>query len=345
MPAETTPILNISLTRGRVILGAYGLGTTFVAVLNFGGLSDTARGIVSILLLWAALISLGTRKDDPLDLRTSALIVVVCTVLAVVSSTNLPTIAATGYAAWHMGAITFVYLMMALRGRSGIAWLGFALFSVVTVIWSFLSVSDTLIGVNYAARQAATLLIGTLFAMMLRRSALLTRAINIRHVRRSVDEAAHEAEVAERNRILERLETQARPALNRIVAGGQFTVDEAQNFALLEASLRDGIRAAGFTSPEVALEIRAARHRGVVVTLLDDRGSDLASTDLARVEEALIFELHRAQAGSVTARLSPSGREEIGTIVVGEEGRFRRIVITEKTIEISYLPTDGEAEG
>jgi hypothetical protein len=81
----------------------------------------------------------------------------------------------------------------------------------------------------------------------------------------------------------------------------------------------------------------------VVVTLLDDRGSDLVSTDLARVEEALIFELHRAQAGSVTARLSPSGREEIGTIVVGEDGRFRRIVITEKTIEISYLPADAES--
>jgi hypothetical protein len=328
--------------RGRVILAAYGVGTTFVAALNLGALDDTARGIVSIALFWAALISLVSARTNPLDLRTTVIVVVLCSALAIVSSTNLSVIAAAGYAAWHMGAITFVYLILALRGRAGIAWIGFAVFAAITVIWSLLSVSDSLIGLNYAARQAATLLIGTLFATLLRRSALLTQAINARHVLRSVDDASQQADMVERTRMLARLETHARPALNRIVAGAPFTADERHNFSLLEAGLRDGIRAAGFTSPDVAKEIRAARHRGVVVTLLDDRGSDLLTKNLARVEEVLIAELQRTQSGTITARLSPAEREEIATIVVGLDGRFRRIVITETNLEILYLPTNDD---
>jgi hypothetical protein len=339
MRPELPTILDISVTRGRVIVWAYGAGTTFVAAINLGALDNYVVGIVSIVLLWASLIALGVRTRDPLDLPTTIVIVALCSVLAIVSSTNLPVIAATGYAAWHMGAITFVYLILALRGRSGVAWIGFAIFSVITVAWSVLSVSDTLTGVNYAVRQAATLLIGTLFAMLLRRSAFLTQAINARHVIRSVDEAAHEADVAERLRMLARLETHARPALNRIVAGPPFTAGELQNFALLEAGLRDGIRAAGFTSLAVAQEIRAARHRGVVVTLLDDRGSDIVTKDLARVEETLIAELQRTQSGTLTARLSPADRDEIATIVIGVDGRFRRIVITDDNLEISFLST------
>jgi len=332
-------ILKISVARSLVVLGAYGAGTTFVAVINLGALDDPARGVVSIALFWAALISIGSHSVGPLHRRTIIIVLALCTALAIVSSSNLSVIAATGYGAWHMGAITFIYLVLALRGRARMAWIGFAIFSVITVIWSMLSVSDTLIGVNYAVRQAATLLIGTLFAMLLRRSALLTQAINAGHVLRSIDEAAHAAELAERTRMVGRLETHARPALNRIVAGAPFTDGELKNFALLEASLRDGIRAAGFTSPAVAIEIRAARSRGVLVTLLDDRGGDLVSRNLDRVEETLIAELLQTPAGTITARLSPADREEIATIVSGLDGRFRRIVITEDAVEISHLST------
>jgi hypothetical protein len=331
-------ILDISITRGRVILGAYGAGTTFVAVLNLEALDKNFLGIVSIVLFWAALIVLGLRTGKLLDLPATIIIVALCSTLTITSSIHLPVIAATGYAAWHMGAVTLVYLVLALRGRSGYAWIGFAIFSVITVAWSVLSVSGALIGVNYAVRQAATLLIGTLFAMLLRRSALRTQAISARHVIRSVDAAAYEADAAERLRMLTRLETHARPALDRIVAGPPFTDGELQNFALLEAGLRDGIRAAGFTSPAVAQEVHAARRRGVEVTMLDDRGSDLGTKDLARVEEALIAELKLAQKGTLTARLSPADREEIATIVIGTDGRFRRIVITDQNLEIFYLP-------
>jgi hypothetical protein len=331
-------ILDISITRSRVIRGAYGAGTTFVAVLNLEALDNYFLGLVSIVLFWAALIALGAQTVKQLDVPATIVIVALCSALTIVSSINLPVIAATGYAAWHMGAVTFVCLILALRGRYVYAWIGFAIFSAITVAWSVLSASDTLIGVSYSVRQAATLLIGTLFAILLRRSAFLTHAISARHVIRSVDEAAYEADVAERLRMLTRLETHARPALDRIVAGPPFTDGELQNFALLEASLRDGIRAAGFTSPAVAQEIHSARRRGVVVTLLDDRGSDLVANDLARVEEALIAELQRTHEGTLTARLSPADREEIATIVIGTDGRFRRIVITDQNLEIFYLP-------
>ena len=53
---------------------------------------------------------------------------------------------------------------------------------------------------------------------------------------------------------------------------------------------------------------------------------------------SLIAELQRTQEGTLTARLSPADREEIATIVIGTDGRFRRIVITDQNLEIFYLP-------
>ena len=337
MQYNVDSIVHLTDMRGRILLAIYGAGTTFVAVLNLDGLFNPLQGIVALALLWVALIILAIPGTQPFSLVSTLSVVVLGAAITAVSSWNIVDLTATGYATWHMGAVTFLMLVLAIRGRGRFAWIGFALFAAITITWSIFDEGDTLIGVNLAARQAATLLIGTLFAALLRRSRLTISAIQASQLSRAASEAATDAETHERSQHYARLETEARPALERIAHGAPFTPTELEQFALLEASLRDGIRAAGLSSSALAIETRAARERGVHVILLDDRGSDLGEHERNLVESALTEQLRATELGTITARLSPYERDEIATIVVDEGGTFRRVVVTHDGVNVAHL--------
>lgn len=337
MQYNVDSIVHLTDMRGRILLAIYGAGTTFVAVLNLDGLFNPLQGIVALALLWVALIILAIPGTQPFSLASTLSVVVLGAAITAVSSWNIVDLTATGYATWHMGAVTFLMLVLAIRGRGRFAWIGFALFAAITITWSIFDEGDTLIGVNLAARQAATLLIGTLFAALLRRSRLTISAIQASQLSRAASEAATDAETHERSQHYARLETEARPALERIAHGAPFTPTELEQFALLEASLRDGIRAAGLSSSALAIETRAARERGVHVILLDDRGSDLGEHERNLVESALTEQLRATELGTITARLSPYERDEIATIVVDEGGTFRRVVVTHDGVNVAHL--------
>src|SRR5690606_3928240 len=100
--------------------------------------------------------------------------------------------------------------------------------------------------------------------------------------------AATAAATRERALQNERLERDARPALERILRPEPLTPDEREHFRLLETTLRDGIRATGFSSERVAEATREARERGLTVVLLDDRGGELSEHERQLVEEALL---------------------------------------------------------
>jgi len=334
---DVDSIVHLTDMRGRIILGIYGAGTTYVALLNFGGLVNPLLGILALGLLWAALIILAMPGKQPFSLRSTLSVVALGTAITTVSSLNIIEVAATGYATWHMGAVIFLLLVLAIRGRGRFAWIGFAIFAAITITWSVLAQGDTMYGVNLVARQAGTLLIGTLFATLLRRSRLTISAIQASQLSRAAAEAATDAETRERSQHYSRLETEARPALVRIAQGPPFESSELEQFALLEASLRDGIRAAGLSGSALAIETRAARERGVHVILLDDRGSDLTDAERALVESALTEQLRATEVGTITARLSPYERDEIATIVVDEAGTFRRAVVSRDGVTVAHL--------
>jgi hypothetical protein len=107
--------------------------------------------------------------------------------------------------------------------------------------------------------------------------------------------------------------------------------------ALLEAELRDGIRAAGFDTETIVEETRAARGRGIQVVLVDDRGAALQSSDREIVESALLRELRAITRGTVTARLSSFDSDEIATIVVAEGNSYRSVVVTREGVDVTTL--------
>lgn len=337
MNSEISTLLRLNGWAGWLVLGLYGLGTTIVAVLNLNGLIVPALGVVALVLLWAGLVLLALPNAEPLELRSTLGLLLIVSATTAISSWNVADPDNPGYATWPLGAMTFLLFVLALRGRRGFAWIGFGALALVSVIVALVTDSDVTRVVNDVLRQSATLIIGTLFAIVLRRASQTITSIQNNQLTRATLAAANSAATRERAAQNARLERDARPALERIISDEPLSYEELKHFALLESTLRDGIRATGFSGETIADAARLARDRGLRVVLLDDRGAELSDTDKARVEAAVLQQLEETTEGSITARLSPDDRDEIATIVVEENGEYRRVVVTPFDVEITHL--------
>ena len=339
MNGSVAAILRLTDSRGRIILGFYAAATSFVAILNLSGLIVPALGILSLLMLVLALAILSRPGPEPFALSSTVMVIALVLVITVISAWNLVDPDHPGYAGWHLGATTFLLLVLVLRGRRLFAWATYAAFGAIVIVAGITTERGFADAANDVARQAATLLIGTLFAIILTRTSATITRLEEAEIRRAAADASMIAATHERALQNARLDSLARPALDRILDERPFTEDDLGEFTLLEAALRDGIRAAGFSSDRLSAETRVARGRGLQVILLDDRGAELADEQRDRVETALIAEYRATRYGTITARLSPFGRDDIATIVVDEVGQYRRIVVTETTITGGSVPS------
>jgi hypothetical protein len=321
MQSDITSILRLNDWSGSIVLAFYGLGTA----------------IVTIVLLWGGLYILSRPGVEPFRLGSTLAVIAVVAVVTSLSSWNIADVDNPGYATWHLGAMTFLLFVLALRGRRGLAWAGFGVLAFISLLTAVLTAQDTLMVLNDVARQSGTLLIGTLFALVLRRSSQTITAIQANQLTRTTVAAASAAATRERAAQNTRLERDARPALERILQAEPLSPDEQQHLLLLEATLRDGIRASGFSSERIAAATREARERGLTVVLLDDRGIDLVDGERDLVEAALLDQLTSTTNGAITARLRPHDRDELATIVVEEGGEYRRVVITHEGAEVTHL--------
>jgi hypothetical protein len=337
MQSDITSILRLNDWSGSVVLAFYGLGTAIVAVLNLQGLVVPWLGIVNIVLLWVGLFILSRPGAEPFPLWSTLAVIAVVAVVTSLSSWNIADVDNPGYATWPLGAMTFLLFVLALRGRRGLAWTGFGVLAFISLLTAVLTNQDAVMVLNDVARQSGTLLIGTLFALVLRRSSQTITAIQANQLTRTTVAAASAAATRERAAQNTRLERDARPALERILQAEPLSPDEQQHLLLLEATLRDGIRASGFSSERIAAATREARERGLTVVLLDDRGIDLVDGERDLVEAALLDQLTSTTNGAITARLSPHDRDELATIVVEEGGEYRRVVVTHEGAEVTHL--------
>jgi hypothetical protein len=326
--SEISSILRLNGWAGRVVLLVYGVGTAIVAVLNLSGLIVPTLGVVALVLFGLGLALLAFGGGEPLDLRWTIGIVVVVTATTAISSWNILDPQNPGYATWPLGAMTFLLFVLALRGRKALAWIGFATVAVVSVVLAIVFGQEVISVVNDVLRQSATLIIGTLFAIVLRRGTQTIASLQSREVSRVAVEAAAATASRERDAQNARLEQDSRPALERIIAPEPFSPQDIQGFKALSATLRGGIQPAGSSGMRIADAVRQARVRGLTVNLVDDRGTELPAAVVARLEEELLPLLSGMSYGSVTVRLSPDYADEIATFVVEEGGLYRRIILT-----------------
>ena len=330
---DITSILRLNGWAGRIVLGFYGVGTTIVASMNLERLNEPLIGIGALVLLWAGLAMLGLPKGEPLALTWTIGIVVIVGVVTAISSNNLATPDNPGFANWHLGAMTFLLFVLALRGRRGFAWIGFATLAAVSITVAVLAEQALGSVINDVLRQSATLLIGTLFAIVLRRATHTISSIQASQLRLAKLAAVTADATGQSAAQSLRLEEEARPALERVIDPRPFTQQELDAFAALESSMRFGVQPRSLSGDRIADATRAASDRGLNVTLFDDRGSALSAPDRARLEEAMLPLLADRKVTSIIARLSPEGTDEIATIVVEESGQFRRVVVSQQAIQ------------
>ena len=300
-------------TLGQIDLTGFGarlllvLFTVTQVALAFAS-GGTADGTWQSILALVAVVGTATLLVLPgaFPLRLAAVFVVLG---AVIVSTVLVTWQITpgqwpGYGAWHLGANTFLLTALALRGRIRAAWIGMGLMIAITILWTTTTGQGVMHGLDLVNRQASTLVIGTLFAFGLSRTARRIAAFNRAEDERATDDAAARASIAERNAQADRLVEVAGAALGRLAAGDTTTEAERIEMLVLEATLRDTIRARYFVFEQVLSSVREARRRGVNVVLLDD--SDAVQVDVdrrPRLAPWLSPLLDGVENGSFTARL------------------------------------------
>lgn len=287
-------------------------------------------GAPAVVALGFAVIAAGAVlalcvPGDSVALGPTLFIVACCPAGTALTLIADPVSSAQHHPALGAYATSYVLPFLAIRGRLAFAWFSVLLTGIVIAVvcqgyMDSLALAGTAAPLgSMAGASALTLLLRPAHRTLLElRDAATARAAT---------EATIVARRDESSRQLARLDAIAAPALARIATGEPLDEAAREECRLLEAELRDGLRAPQL-APELAASARAARARGVDVLLLDD-GGFTAVPDAARdtVLELAITELATPDADAVTIRVLPPRRRLLATVLVAGPELDRRVEV------------------
>lgn len=299
----------------RIIIGLFIVVHGVLAFTGPGADSWFPRELLAFLAVSGAAVLSTRAAVNPLPRAQTFATVVLLAAAELLMVFEVTPDDTAAFAHWHLGAITLVLLVLAMRGRNRVAWLCYAGLFLATVAWAVLNGLTVADGVAIVIRHAGTLLAGTLWVFAARRSMAALAELNRQRTLRDAAELAETTAIEEREAQLARLGTLARPMLERLARRHPLRPDEQAECLQVEATLRDAIRAPALFVEPVISAAKAARARGVDVTLLDD-SADRPPADIGPVAAAVAGELRAATSGRVTARVLPAGRDALATIVV-----------------------------
>lgn len=321
-PQRLTPrdLFGLTRTRAVVLLTLFTVTEATLGLTGGGRFAPSWQVIVSLILICGCAVVSLLPGASPLGLRTTLLAVAVVGVSTAVMSWSLPTNGgAFSYASWHLGANTFLLFALALRGRILWSWAGIGLMSAITILWTVVTGQGAATGLDLMVRQWGTLMLGTLFAIALARSARSIQSATDLENKRLIDAEVERAAADERSRHLRELERLAGPALREIAAGGAIDADRRSQYLVLEAALRDRLRAIALSREPLSASARRARLRGVDVILLDDSaGAVVGDAQSREIAQWIADHLESVSRGTFTARLRPDPAGLSATIVSGD---------------------------
>lgn len=269
--------------------------------------------------LWAA-----TARGEPLPEAPTGAAVLVSILVAVVLPWQL--LRHNADALWFLSATAFLLLLLLLRGRPLAAWAGMIGSSIAVLVWSGASG----FGIGPAAllvfHQVGILLLGSLFLLAVLRAESGLWEETTAESRLSVLDSAETAAVREREARLRWARSLAEPLLEAIAERDRLSPALRRQAGLVEAELRDGLRAPSLAAEPVSSAARRARERGVEVILLDDRTDPLVGDLAEQIRREVAADIDSCPSGRVVVRLLPEGRTPLGTVLVdGAEGRRREL--------------------
>ena len=321
-----------------VLVALVGFAVAYVTVTVGTGLHITSpRRWAGLIVAFGLLVVTARRvvrlPDGRCDRRSAVAAAVAVLAATGISWWSLP---AEQYMTLQNGPATaggiVVLTLVAVRGQPGIAWAGAVAMSVLCGLWGLDRGIGFVSGVTITVWAYPVLVLSALFLLILRPMADQSAELRARSLREAFDAASTEAAADERRRNFEDFEQRARPVLERIAAADEFSSSEIAEMHLLEAQLRDGIRAPDWDTPAIRDAVWAARARGAVVILLDDGAlqsldEDDRASSRDRMARLLLDEL-AADNERVTARIMPPGRPVAASVVVSSRDCTRRIEMT-----------------
>ena len=277
-----------------------------------------------IALLPPAVLLLKAWPDALLPCWVARLTVVV---IAAVNFLVLPQIITTGwpgYASWCTGAGSDLSRGLLMRGRPVYAWAGSAATTLATAYWVISTGRPLLMIFTYMLGHYFTLVSWHGVAHLSTRATTQIAATQRETARLQAQQRAHE----EADRIMTSRMASVRqrvtPLLTQIADGKAPTPKLCSQAYLLEAELRDEIRAPFFTGTSIVTSAQAARRRGTEVILLDDSGDNTTIDDRTRANAVNYVTklLDLTQSNRVVIRLNPPRRPTLLTIVT-DDTRYR----------------------
>ncbi|WP_020106320.1 hypothetical protein [Nocardia sp. 348MFTsu5.1] len=217
---------------------------------------------------------------------------------------------------WALGASTAIYAYMCVRGRTLWAWIGMLTTLASCMVWTSAGGEGALYGLSISVINLAPLLMATFFAWTIRPAATSIFELRRQGTLRVAAEAAGVAILEERDARLAELDELARPLLEQMAMPQPLTEEVRLRAKLIEARLRDSLRAPALDTPKIEAAARLARTRGVDVVLLDDHGlDDTPPAVCAKIYRAVTDALDRADTGTLTIRVLPPQRDTLVTVL------------------------------
>ena len=226
-----------------------------------------------------------------------------------------------GWSGWSAGASMFLAALLLLRQRTAEAVVGCVGLVAAVAAWAMLSGRSPGLVFTFTIGHIITFMFW--FALV-SWSGTVTSAIEGSLKAEEQARLERELQVSINSAMAVKLadvSVRARGTLESL-RDEEVTSDIVMEARLLEAELRDEIRAPFFTGTAVVDAARQARGRGVEVLLLDDRGAGDRGEDKeneARLRDIIVSRaiaaLDEAVAGRVVVRVCPAGRRWAATIL------------------------------
>jgi len=319
-PTDVSELLSLRSVPARALVYMFIASNAVFTLTTLQRMSQPWPSFVALALISIGALLVTRPQPDPFPLLDTLVVVGIVVATALVVSWFMPTVGDLGRESWHLGAATWLLFFLALRRRAWIAWIGMALLTAITLWWA-LSVGHTpAFALGQVQTHMGILLVATLFASSLRRTARIINTLTARSVDAAAAAAvADSAQEIRRQRVAE-LAALAVPPLDLITSGVPLSDADRVSFHTVEAELRDSVRGRSLALPAISRAARAARARGLTVNLLDDRGAPLPSgAAMQKLTVVAVEALDSTSAGTLTVRMLPAGRAAAVTVVSDDE--------------------------
>jgi len=226
---------------------------------------------------------------------------------------------------WYATAAAFVMMVLALRSRPFLSFLGTAAAIAVAGTASAVRGASLVDIVSVLFRPALIGIGVTLIVVLLAALARRVRRMNRAEVEAASAEAWREAEQAERQERWAGLDDLVGPMLDRLAVGRPLNAAERQECAILEGALRDRYRGARLAREPLVSAARRARARGVDVVLLDDAAAEhIEEGELGAIAHWMAALLDEVGGGTFTGRILPADRRGRASATSGEDATLFR---------------------